>query len=248
MSVFGKELRNLLRSPVLWLMMALLSFVSAWMCWQMLDRYLSLQSQLSQLPYPPAISQTLWQPMLLMLVKIMMLLVALVSASVMTRERSEQTTFYLILSKRSPQSVMMGKFLATWVLLLYLWLHIILIWALLETGGSLNGWQVFTGVTGISLTLIWMLALGMLIAVHNSSMAASALMTVLVLAGLWMLGAGSYSSEFGLSWLSLWSPAHHFKWLLSAELSVSSLVYFVGGAWLFLFLTNRKLLRLREAR
>lgn len=248
MSVFGKELRNLLRSPVLWLMMALLSFVTAWMCWQMLDRYLSLQYQLSQLPYPPAISQTLWQPMLLMLAKVMILLVALVSAGVMTRERAEQTTLYLLLSQRSAWSVVTHKFMAAMLLLLYLWLHLLLIWALLETGGSLNGWQVFTGVTGISLTLIWMLSLGMLIAVHNSSMAAASLMTVLVLAGLWVLGAGSYASEFGLSWLSLWSPAHHLKWLLSAELSVSSLVYFVGGTWLFLSLTNRKFQQLREVR
>ena len=203
MSVFRKELKNLLRSPALWLMMALLSFVAAWMCWQMLDRYLSLQSQLSQLPYPPAISQTLWQPMMLMLAKIMILLVAMVSASVMTRERSERTIFYLLLTQRSPWSVIRGKFLAAWVLLIYLWLHVLLIWALLETGGSLDGWQVFTGVTGISLTLMWMLALGMLIAVYNTSMAASALMTVLIVAGLWMLGASQYASEFGLSWLSL---------------------------------------------
>jgi len=230
----------------MWLMLGVLSFVLAWMCWQMLDHYLAIQPSLSQLPYPPSVTDTLWSPLLHMLARVMILVVALSTATIMTSERSQKTLLYLLLSHRSTGSVVRQKLAASATLLWFVWLQVFLFWALLETGGTLSGWQVLSGVLGLSLAVLWMAALGLLIGVYCHATATAALLSIVVMAVLWLLGADGSGQAYGMNWLKLCSPAHHLDWLFSGELSISSVVYFAGGVVLFSMLTEQKLKQLRD--
>ena len=84
-----------------WLMLAVISFLMAWVAWKMVDRYNAIQSSLMQLPNPPTLTQHLWVPMMVMVAKLSLLLVAYSTGLAIAKERSQQNIWYLLINRRN---------------------------------------------------------------------------------------------------------------------------------------------------
>ena len=245
-SIYTKDLKVLWRSPVTWVVMAALSFILAWLFWQMLDQYVGLQDSFAALPNPPTVTQSLWTPYVLMVAKVMMLFMALSGSLAVAQERAQNTLWYLLINRSSCFSVVWAKFKAQWMVLLLLWLHLAIAAGLLFNGGALNWPQVAIAVMGFTLFMLWLMALGILISSHCQSTGTAVLLSLVVFVAMWMLGGDMAGEEYGLNWLKLFSPQAHLKWFCAGELSLSSLVYFLGGCSCFLWLTTQQLTALRN--
>ncbi len=227
-------------------MLAVLSFLMAWMGWQMIDRYNSLQSALVQLPNPPTITQNLWVPMMLMVVKLSLLLVAYTSGLAIAKERSQQTLWYLLINRSSDHALIWNKFKAQSGVLAFVLLHVLVMTALLQVGGAVDWLQVACGVLGMVLLLCWFTALGLLLSSHCQQAGTAVLLNAVVFVMLWILGGPGVGDEYGINWLVLMSPAHHLQWFMAAEVGLSSVLYFGLGSWVLLWLAGHQVTRLRR--
>jgi len=246
MTITSKDIKSLWRSPLLWVILSFVSFIIAWLTWQMLDHYVGLQSSFASLPSPPNITNQLWTPFVLTLAKMLLLIIALTTAKAFAQERAQHTLWYLLINKQVSSQVVWAKFKAQWLILLFVWLQLLLVAALLATGGELNWMQSIIGLIGISLFTLWFIALGLLISSHCQSTGTAVLLSVVLFVLLWIVGGESVGQEFGLNWLHLISPVHHLKWFCQGEVALSSLLYFIGGVGCFLTLTAEKLKVLRQ--
>ncbi len=246
MNITEKDFYVTWRRPLIWLVLALLSFVLAWLFWQLLDRYIALQISLQALSNPPSITQALWVPFILTFAKLLMLLVALTSGFSIAQERSQKTLWYLLINRTNFTVVVTAKLKAQWPIFIWIWLQLAVVAGLLVIGGKVNGIQMLTGAIGLSLLVLWLIALGQLISSYCESTGTAVLLNVVVFVLLWMLNGEKLNQDYGLSWLSLVSPVHHLQWFCDGELSVSSLFYFMGGLLLFMKLTSMQLGRLRQ--
>ncbi len=234
------------RRPLIWLVLSLLSFIAAWLFWQLLDRYTQLQLSLQTLPNPPTITDALWVPYILTSAKLLMLLIAMTAGFTIAQERSQKTIWYLLINRTNYWPVVIAKLKSQWPILIWAWLQMVVVAGLLLIGGKVNGWQMISGVIGLSLLIYWLMALGQLISSYCQSTGTAVLLNVVVFVLLWMMNGQSLAEDFGLNWLSLVSPIHHLQWFCAGEVSISSFIYFIGGGWLFMWLTVAKLKQLRK--
>jgi ABC-type transport system involved in multi-copper enzyme maturation permease subunit len=181
-----------------------------------------------------------------MVAKVMMLFVALSGSIAIAQERAQNTLWYLVINRTSYFSIVWAKFKAQLMVLILLWLHLALAAGVLSTGGALNWQQVVIGVMGFTLFMLWLMALGVLISSHCQSTGTAVLLSLVVFVAVWMLGSDVAGEEYGLNWLKLFSPQSHLKWFCAGELSLSSLVYFLGGCLCFLWLTKQQLIAIRK--
>ncbi len=246
MNTTQKDINALWRSPLLWVVLSLVSFIVAWMVWQMLDRYVGLQSGFASLPSPPNITDSLWTSFILTLAKLLLLIIALTTAKAFAQERAEKTMWYLLINNQQYGQVVWTKFKAQWLILLFVWLQLLVVALLLATGGELNWLQSITGLVGISLFTLWFISLGMLISSYCQSTGTAVLLNAVVFVLLWIIGGEGVGQEFGINWLQLISPIHHLKWFCQGEIALSSLVYYVVGSLCFLVLTAQNLKALKQ--
>jgi len=246
MNILQKDFKTLWRSSVIWLVLALLSFVLAWLFWQMLDRYITLQGSFASLANPPTITQAMWTPFVLMLAKLMMLMIAMTAGTSVAQERSQKTLWYLLINNSSPMHVIGAKFKVQLTLLLFVGIELLLVFALLTVGGELNNLKVLISLIGLCLYCCWLMSLGMWISSQCQSPATAVLLSLLVFVLVWMLGGQTVNQEYGLNWLSLFSPAHHLQWFCEGQLAVSSLLYFIGGSVIFLRFSALQIKQLRK--
>lgn len=246
MNIAQKDFYVTWRRPLIWLVLALMSFIHAWLFWQIIDRYSQLQSSLQALPNPPSITQALWIPFILILAKLLMLLIAMTAGFSIAQERAQKTLWYLLINRTAYWPVVTAKLKAQWPIFIWIWLQLVVVAALLATGGKINPWQMITGAIGISLFVLWLMALGQLISSYCQSTGTAVLLNVVVFVMMWMLNGQALNEDYGLNWLSLVSPVHHLQWFGAGEVSLSSLLYFIGGCWLFMWLTTAQLKHLRK--
>lgn len=240
MNISQKDLKTLWRAPLMWLTLALMTFISFWFLWQMVDKYISLQANFAALPNPPNITTALWIPYLMLMAKLMMLIIAFTSSFTIAQEKGQQTLWYLLINRQSYGYVIAQKIKAQTVILWYVLMMLGVTLLLLSQGGELNWSLVIAGVIGLLLFVLWLIALGILISTFSQSSATAFLASVVAYTLLWMLGGEGVAQEYGVNWLHLLSPAHHLRWLTQGELSLSSMIYFVVGAWFFLALAAHK--------
>lgn len=236
-----KDKRTIWRSPLIWVVMAIISFIAAWLFWQMLDRYIALQNNLVNLPNPPNITGALWTPFFLTVSKLLTLLVAFTTAIAVTQEKSQNTLWYLLINQQSIFSVVLAKLKAQLPNLIFTLLILMIAALLLHVGGQLNLLLVLFSFLGMVLYLIWLTALGMFVSSMIDSTGAAVLLNLLVFGVFWFLGGEQVAQGFGVNWIHLFSPAHHLRWFAQGELSLSSLVFFVFGTFLFLWLLTLNL-------
>lgn len=242
MNIFKKECLLLWRSPQTPLLLAVLAFCCAWIFWQMIDRYVTLQDDFTSLSVTPFAAEVLWQPFLLSLTKVAMILLAMSAGRAIAEERAEGSLWYV---QSRPMSLLWQKWLAQWsVSLMLLLLAGLAAWTL-NSGVRLLWPQIVLGVLALILLLAWLKALGILLSCYSKQSGGAILLCLVVFSVLWLLGDGSVADDFGANWIALFSPQKHFAWLLKGDWRWVSIWYFIGGTCLFMYLSYRRILGLR---
>lgn len=239
-SYYRKEHKNLWGRPRLWLILSVLTFVIGWLFLHMLDRYLALQPELLRLSAPPDIHEALLMPLNQNLIKVMLLLVAVTAGSCVAQERQTGTLDYILRIAAKPwyRLPVMDKFKSHLWLVLFPCAILIVVAGLLSPGGSVNIIMLIAQLLAMVLCCAWLIALAIWLSSMSNQSGFAVLLTLVVFVLIWVLGEQSVWDDYGINWLNVVLPEQHFSWLSRGQINLASLLYFIGGAVLFLWLAH----------
>ncbi|MCW8870548.1 MAG: hypothetical protein OQK49_07570 [Proteobacteria bacterium] len=239
-SFYHKEQKNLWGRARVWLILAALSFVVSWLFLHMLDRYLALQPELLQLSVPPDMAEALLTPLSQNLIKVMLLVVAVTAGNSVAQERQEGTLDYIL---RVPARhwfnvAIIDKFKSHMWLVVFPVLMIIIVAGLLDLGAEVNWFMVLALILAMVLCCGWLISLALWLSSLSNQSGFAVLLTLVVFMVLWVIGGQPVLDDYGINWLNLVLPEQHFNWLSQGQINLSSLLYFIGGSGLFLWLAH----------
>ena len=173
---------------------------------------------------------------------VLLLIAPLISMRLFAEEQRAKTLELLLTSPVSDGGIVIGKFLASALLLavmLILTLHFPI--ALIVLGNP-DGWPILSGYLGIFLMGCAFLAIGMLTSTWTQNQIIAAISAFGISLLLWFLGASSNLAGGGIgSVLTYLSLNTHYESFAKGLLSLSDLLYYLSLIGVLLFLTTRSL-------
>lgn len=229
MNVFQAELKYFLRSPLIWLVLAVSAFISAWSFLLTLDLFTSLQVKFATMSDAPNITQGIVFPLLTAQSKILMLVIAIVGGLSFARLADANGWSLLISAQCSDMKIIMHKYLALLVVMFIFVVPLLLAIISLVLLSDIELWPVLLAMAGLFLLLMWMGAISMLLSsfVNNSGFAI--LLNLVFFMLLWLFSQSANDGSYGKNWIEVLSPYYHFVQFQSSYISLASLLYFVAG-------------------
>lgn len=173
---------------------------------------------------------------------VLLLMAPLISMRLLAEEQRAKTLELLLTSPISDAGIVLGKFIASALLLLVMLAMTLHFPIILIVLGNPDGWPILSGYAGIFLMGCAFLAIGMLTSSWTQNQIIAAVSAFGISLLLWFLGAASGQATGGsaeiLKYLSLNT---HYESYAKGLLSLSDSLYYISLIGLLLFLTIRSL-------
>lgn len=238
LTIAGKELKLLFASSLVWIFLAGMQLVLAWVFLGRLNTFLEIQPQLAQLANPPGVTEVIISPVFSVASIVLLAVTPVLSMRLFAEERRNHTLAMLISAPVSTSAIVLGKFMALMIFFCLIPLLIVTLAISLLTGGMLDFGLLGSNVIGLILLTSCFAALGLYISSLTSHPTVAALGCLGVLLCLWVMDIVAIESE---------SAAHHFSLFRHFEnfniglIDSFSLVFFLLFTITFLALTIRHL-------
>ncbi|MCB1757577.1 MAG: ABC transporter permease [Gammaproteobacteria bacterium] len=245
-TIAAQELRLLFRSPLAWIIAAVMQLVFAWLFLAALEEYLTLQPKLALRESAPGLTAFLIGKYLAPAAIVMLLISPLLSMRTLAEENRSGSLILLRAAPVNVSSIVLGKFLGVFglqfiLLLLALLMPLSLLFFTSPDLGSLL--SAFAG-------LVFFSAACTAASLYFSSLTRQPMVAAFsgfaTLLFLWLLGSGSYSSESTSLVLHNLSLPWHLNSFLQGLLDTRDIIYYLLFIALFLALTTIKLDSLRH--
>lgn len=240
-----KELKALFSGTLAWIILAILTFILAWLFALQLENFLSLQSQLAQFPNAPGFSLMIGAPLFSAIAIFSLMLIPFFGMRLISEERRNQTLQLLISAPISITEIVIGKFMGL-VFFLFCIVSLPTFMTLsLYMGGTLDLGVLFTNMIGLILLTASFAALTLFVSSLTTQPILAAIGSLGALLALWVMGAINRSGSDNI--FQTLSPLKHFENLNRGLIDTADLLYFIIFITLFLGLTIRQLdsMRLR---
>lgn len=237
-TIAGKELRLLFVSSLIWIFLAGMQLVLAWVFLGRLNTFLEIQPQLTQLANPPGVTEVIVSPVFSIASIVLLAVTPVLSMRLFAEERRNQTLVMLISAPVSIPAIVLGKFLALMIFFCLIPLLIVALSVSLLTGGTLDFGLLGSNVMGLILLASCFAALGLYISSLTAHPAMAALGGLGVLLCLWAMDIVTTGSESVVHYLSLF---RHFENFNIGLIDTFSLTFFLLFTTAFLVLTIRHL-------
>jgi ABC-2 type transport system permease protein len=243
LTIAMRELRGLFLSPLAWSILAVVSFILAWLFLVQMELFLQLQPRIAGIEDAPGITAIIIAPLADSASFVLMIFTPLLSMRLIADERRHRTLALLFSAPVSIRDIVLGKYLGLLGFLFVQWLLILLMPLSLLAGGSIDMGLMLTGMLGLLLMLASYAAIGTLMSSLTAQPIIAAITTLLVLLLLWVIDWGGSTGQAdkvsGLfSYLSI---REHFTRMLKGVIDTRDVMYFlllIGGC---LVLTVRRL-------
>ena len=237
------ELYRLFLSPLAWIILALTQLILAYLFLTHLDYFIQIQAQISTIPGAPGVTELVAIPVFNDAGILLLLVSPLITMRLIAEERRNESLPLLLSAPLSSLDIVLGKYMATYALMLILLVLISLMPLSLSVASSLDFGLLAAGFLGLALLLGAFSAIGLWISSLTKQPTVAAMATFASLFLLWIIdwsaGDPLASGSFSLfHWLSLLS---HYQTLLQGEVHSSDIAYYVIFIALFLLLTVRRL-------
>ena len=241
MNLFKAELSFYLRSPVIWIIMALVALFSAWSMLMSVEVYTGVQVKFANMADAPSITQGVFYPIISSQVLVMVFVVAIVGGLSFSRLSQNNAWVLLIGSQKSDWINVLHKYSALiTVVLLFLLPGLLAIYTLLlMTEVPLI--PIIIALLGLLLLMMWMLALSLFISSLVNNTGFAILLNLLILSVLFYFSQSVLGDQWGKSWLQSLSGFSHFSLFLSPTIGLSSLLYFIFGTLVFLMAATARI-------
>ncbi|SFU73812.1 ABC-2 type transport system permease protein [Nitrosomonas eutropha] len=233
-TIASKELKLLFASSLVWVFLAVMQLVLAWVFLGRLNTFLEIQSQLAQLANPPGITEVIVAPVFSIASIVLLAVTPVLSMRLFAEERRNHTLVMLISAPVSIPAIVLGKFLALMIFFCLIPLLIVMLSISLLTGGMLDFGLLGSNVIGLILLASCFASLGLYISSLTSYPAIAALGSSGVLLCLWVMDIVTIESESAVRHFSLF---RHFENFNIGLIDTFSLTFLLLFAITFLILT-----------
>lgn len=233
-TIASKELKLLFVSSLVWVFLAVMQLVLAWVFLGRLNTFLEIQPQLAQLANPPGITEVIVAPVFSIASIVLLAVTPVLSMRLFAEERRNHTLVMLISAPVSIPAIVLGKFLALMIFFCLMPLLIAMLSISLLTGGMLDFGLLGSNVIGLILLASCFASLGLYISSLTSYPAIAALGSLGVLLCLWVMDIVTIESESAVRHFSLF---RHFENFNIGLIDTFSLAFLLLFAITFLVLT-----------
>ncbi|MBC7364273.1 MAG: ABC transporter permease subunit [Candidatus Aminicenantes bacterium] len=241
-SITKKELMQYFSSPIAYIVVAIFVLLSGFFFYSLVWWFNSQAIQMAQNPYyfqQVNINQMVFAPLFHNLSIIMLLMLPLLSMRLFSEEKKLGTEELLFTSPVSVNQIILGKYLASLLMLLLMLLLSAIPTIFTFVYGNPEPLPYLLGYLGLFLLGAAFLGIGLFWSSLTENQIVSAVLTFGTLLLFWVLNWVGYSAR-GL-WkdvLNYLSFFEHFDGLTRGILDTSDLVYYLSFAFLGLFLTH----------
>ena len=232
-----QEVRRIMLSPLAWVILALVQFITALQFLDSVEDFMLNQPRLANMDNPPGVSDWVVAPLFANAAFILLMAVPVISMRSLSAERREKTFSLLMSSPVSMTEIVLGKYVGMMLFLAIMVGMVSLMPLTLWFGTALDIGKLVSGSLGLFLMLSAFAAAGLFISSLTKSPAVAAIASLFLLFGLWLMFWVNSGAEQVREIIGYISLLHHFMPLLQGSINSSDLVYFAIFAFTFLVLT-----------
>ncbi len=236
-----KELRTYFISPIAYVVAAIFLAISSYLfvSQAMYISALSMQMVRFQQEIPPLdIHQTVFLPPFLNMTIILLLVLPLLTMRLIAEEARGHTMELLATSPVRSIELVMGKFLAAWLVVLIM-LAITLHWPLMLMSATTIAWKpLFSSYLGLALMSGLFVAIGLFASSLTENQIIAAVISFGILIGLWLTGSGSSDNSTYTSVIGYLSLSAHVEHFVRGLIDTRDLTYLISMTVFALFLTH----------
>lgn len=245
MNLYQSELKYFLRSPIIWLILCLTAFISAWSFLLSIELFTTLQVKFAGMSDAPTITQGILTPFISSQAKILIFITAIIGGLSFARLSQHNGWSLLHLSHNTEFEIVRHKYSS---LLSICGLFV------LPSVAAVVGLTVISGspfipmlvmLVGLLLLIMWMVALTMMVSSFVNNSGFSILLSLIVLMALLTISQSSLGAEWGKNWLQISSPFYHFFQFSQNAIPLASVCYFVFGVFIFLWVVKVRIVHKR---
>jgi len=199
-----RDLRSLFLSPLAWIVLAIIIFISAWKFLNLIDVFFSLQPKLINIENTLGVTDIVVANLFYESALKIIWIIPLLSMKSLSEERRSGSLQLLMSSPVSMTEIILGKYLALLIFILIMVLTISLMPLSLLMGTQIDIGKTISGLLGLSLLLFSTAAIGIYFSSLTRTPAIAAISTYGVISMLWLIGISTSTDSNSLfSYLSL---------------------------------------------
>lgn len=243
-TLIGKEMKLYFISPIAYVVAAVFLLVSDYLFYNQILFYSSLSTQMIRFQGNAPqlnIHQAVFRPTFLNMSIILLLIMPLLTMRLFAEEKKGRTTELLLTSPLTITEIVLGKFLAAWLiylLLLGFTLHMPL---LLGIFTQISWKPLLASYLGLALMGGIFLSIGLFASSLTENQIVAAVIAFGILIGFWLIGLSAQNVEgtAGGEVVKYLSLLDHLDNFVKGLIDTRDLTYFVSMTTLGLFLTHR---------
>jgi len=241
LAIAGRELRSLFLSPLAWTVLAVTTFIHAWIFLIQVDTWVDqLQPAFAGQSEAPGVTDMIATPLFATAGMLLLLVVPLLTMRLLSEERRSGTLRLLQSSPVANWQIVMGKFLAVFTLLTIMVGLIALMPLSLSVGTQLDYGKWGAGALGLWLMVGGFAAAGLYFSSLTRQPIIAAMVTLGLLLLLWMIDWASAGEE-GAELVAYLSVMGHFQSMTRGQVATADVAYYLLFILLFLGLTVNRL-------
>ncbi|MBI5746860.1 MAG: ABC transporter permease subunit [Nitrospirae bacterium] len=242
--IMKKELRGYLLSPVAYVLITVFLVVMGFLFYNIVSFY-SLQSTFifSQQGVAPEfdLTEVIFRPTFINMSVVFLLVMPILTMRFFAEEKRSRTIELLMTSPISITEIILGKYLASVLILCLMLLLTIYMPVIISLYGTVNWGQIASGYIGLFLVGMIFLSIGILASSMTENQIIAAILSFGMLLILWIIRmasqiAGSTTTGDILSFLSI---TEHMDNLIKGLIDTRDVIYYLTVSIFGLFLTHR---------
>lgn len=243
-----KELRSYFASPIAYLLLVMFAFIFGFFFWNSLGYfvYMGMESQMRGESFPMNLNEQIIRPLLSNISVVGLFFIPLISMRLFAEEKRTGTIELLATSPVSDTEIVLGKWLAAWMLYGCMLLVSAFSFAFLFEFGNPDWKPLLIGFLGLLLQAGGLLAIGTFVSTLTKNQIVAGAVTFGICLLLWVIDwVSGYNSSTWAQVLSYLSVITHYDSFAKGVLSVKDAVFYLSMIFVWLFLTVRSMESLR---
>lgn len=240
-----REFFAMFRSPLAWIILAVVQAILGYMFLANLDNFFMLQPQLAQLENTPGVTDVVITPLMQVAAIILLMIMPLITMRSLAEEKRNRTLSLLVSAPLSMSEIVLGKYLGLLLFVLILVSLLMLMPLSLYLGTSPDAGKLLSIYLGMLLLLAAFAAIGLYLSSLTENQTIAAVGTFGVLLMLWIIDWIGASIDNGQSILAYLSLLQHHQSMLEGVFDTADVAYYLILIVGFLGLTIRQLDRER---
>ena len=240
------ELRRQWVQPFVWILAAVLLALMAWQFLLAVGAYLQVSPRLGAMPTAPGVTDLVAIPLLRSFATVLLIVIPLLTMRSFAGERRDHSLVLLLAAGIGDTRIVIGKFLASWAIVLVLIVLVGLLPWSLRLGAAIDTGQLLAAMMGLALYAAGVTAIGIACSAFTAQPALAAASAFVVSALLGIIDLGARLEGVDRSAINYLALPTHFEPFLRGIVSSVDIVYFVLLTGFALFVATLRVAGLRR--